>query len=69
MTAIDALAQPDRYPRSSRYDPVWLLGLDMGPNPLWLLEDLAHDLDLRAGMKVLDLGSGRGGGDIGLPGP
>lgn len=32
----------------------------MGPNPLWLLEDLAGDLDLRPGMRVLDLGSGRG---------
>ena len=60
MTAIDELARPDRYPRSSRYDPAWLLDLDMGPNPLWLLEDLARDLDLRPGMQVLDLGSGRG---------
>lgn len=60
MTAIDALARPDRYPRSSQYDAVWLLDLDMGPNPLWLLEDLAQDLDLHSGMKVLDLGSGRG---------
>ena len=41
MTALDDLVRPDRYPRSSRYDPAWLLGLDMGPNPLWLLENLA----------------------------
>ncbi|WP_406330948.1 SAM-dependent methyltransferase [Streptomyces sp. NBC_00203] len=63
MTASDALSalvRPDRYPRSSAYDPAWLLGLDMGPNPLWLLEDLARDLDLRPGMRVLDLGSGKG---------
>ncbi|WP_433342485.1 SAM-dependent methyltransferase [Micromonospora sp. CA-111912] len=60
MTALDQLIRPDRYPRSSRYDPAWLLRLDMGPNPLWLLEDLARDLDLRPGMRVLDLGSGRG---------
>jgi cyclopropane fatty-acyl-phospholipid synthase-like methyltransferase len=59
-SAIDALIRPDRYPRSSGYDPGWLLGLDMGPNPLWLLEDLARDLDLRPGMRVLDLGSGKG---------
>ena len=51
---------PDRYPLSSKYDPAWLLGLDMGPNPLWMLEDLARDLDLRPGMRVLDLGSGKG---------
>ncbi|MEV6399434.1 methyltransferase domain-containing protein [Streptomyces sp. NPDC051907] len=60
MTALNDLVRPDRYPRSSRYDPAWLLGLDMGPNPLWLLEDLAGDLDLRPGMRVLDLGSGKG---------
>ena len=60
MTAIEDLVCPDRYPRSSAYDPSWLLGLDMGPNPLWMLEDLAQDLDLRPGMRVLDLGSGKG---------
>lgn len=54
------LVRPDRYPRSSRYDPAWLLDLDMGPNPLWLLEDLAQNLDLRPGMRILDLGSGKG---------
>ncbi|MFC4120445.1 SAM-dependent methyltransferase [Nonomuraea zeae] len=60
MTALNDLIRPDRYPRSSTYDPAWLLRLDMGPNPLWMLEDLAADLDLRPGMRVLDLGSGRG---------
>ncbi|QFY09179.1 methyltransferase domain-containing protein [Nonomuraea phyllanthi] len=60
MTAVDDLIRPGRYPRSSGYDPRWLLDLDMGPNPLWLLEDLARDLDLRPGMRVLDLGSGKG---------
>ncbi|MBP6878931.1 MAG: methyltransferase domain-containing protein [Phenylobacterium sp.] len=54
------LHQPDRYPLTSKYDAAWLLSLDMGPNPLWLLEDLATDLTLRPGMRVLDLGSGRG---------
>lgn len=60
VTALSDLIRPDRYPRSSRYDPAWLLDLDMGPNPLWLLEDLARDLDLRPGMRILDLGSGKG---------
>jgi SAM-dependent methyltransferase len=48
------------YPRSNTYDADWLLTRDMGPNPLWLLEDLARDLDLKPGMRVLDLGSGKG---------
>ncbi|MFD3333825.1 SAM-dependent methyltransferase [Streptomyces sp. NPDC058700] len=60
MTALNDLVRPDRYPRSSRYDPGWLLNLAMGPNPLWMLEDLAQDLDLRPGMRILDLGSGKG---------
>ncbi len=60
VAALDDLVRPGRYPRASRYDPAWLVRLDMGPNPLWLLEDLCGDLDLRAGMRVLDLGSGRG---------
>ncbi|MDX6364321.1 MAG: hypothetical protein QOC85_3331 [Streptomyces sp.] len=58
VTSLDALVRPDRYPRASGYDPGWLVGLDMGPNPLWLLEDLARDLEPRPGMRVLDLGPG-----------
>ena len=48
------------YPRASTYDPEWLLSLDMGPNPLWLLEDLLGDLEIAPGARVLDLGSGLG---------
>lgn len=64
MTALDALVRPDVYPRASTYDPGWLVRLDMGPNPLWLLEDLLADLSLEPGMRVLDLGSGRGATSI-----
>jgi SAM-dependent methyltransferase len=49
-----------RHPLSSRYDLDWLLDLDMGPNPLWQLEDLLPSLALRPGQRVLDLGSGKG---------
>jgi SAM-dependent methyltransferase len=57
---LERLRRPDRHPRSAAYDPAWVVSLDMGPHPLWLLEDLAQDLDLRPGMRVLDLGSGLG---------
>ena len=60
VPAIDALVRPDRFPLSSRYDPRWLLDLDMGPHPLWQLEEILPALGLRPGMRVLDLGSGRG---------
>lgn len=53
----DRLTLP-RYPRSATYDPQWQVATCMGPNALWLLEDLAEDLDLRPGMRVLDLGCG-----------
>jgi SAM-dependent methyltransferase len=59
VTSLDALHRPE-YPRSSTYDARWLVESDMGPHPLWLLEDLAKDLELKRGMKVLDLGSGKG---------
>lgn len=48
------------YPRASAYDAAWLLSLNMGPNPLWLLEDLLRDVKLDASMRVLDLGCGKG---------
>ncbi len=50
-----------RFPRASQYHPEWMLaGFSGGANPLWLTEWLAEGLDLRPGMKVLDLGCGRG---------
>ncbi len=58
--SIDALRRRDRYPRASKYDPAWVLSLDMGPHPLWQLEDLLPSLALRPGMRVLDLGAGQG---------
>jgi SAM-dependent methyltransferase len=48
-----------RFPRSTAYDPAWLVDGCMGPNPVWLLEWLAERMDLRPGMRVLDLGCGR----------
>ena len=50
----------DRFPRSAKYNPDWLLASISGAaNPLWLTEWLTSALDLRPGMRVLDLGCGR----------
>src|SRR4051794_28571533 len=35
VASLDALNRAE-YPRSSTYDPKWLVESDMGPNPLWL---------------------------------
>jgi SAM-dependent methyltransferase len=50
----------ERFPRASAYHPEWLLaGVGGGANPLWLAEWLSEAIDLRPGMRVLDLGCGR----------
>ncbi len=50
----------DRFPRASRYNPEWVMaGVSGAANPLWITEWLAEALDLRPGMRVLDLGCGR----------
>lgn len=49
----------ERFPRASRYHPEWVLAaVSGGANSLWLTEWLAEALDLRPGMRVLDLGCG-----------
>lgn len=48
----------DRFPRAAAYDPTWVVAHEMGPHVLWLTEFLCEVLDLRAGMRVLDLGCG-----------
>jgi cyclopropane fatty-acyl-phospholipid synthase-like methyltransferase len=60
VSAISALIRPDRYPLSSRYNPRWVIALEMGPHPLWQLEDILPVLALESGSRVLDLGCGRG---------
>jgi cyclopropane fatty-acyl-phospholipid synthase-like methyltransferase len=47
------------FPRSSKYDPHWLMDNCMGPHVLWLAEWLSERLELTPGMRVLDLGCGR----------
>ena len=55
----------ERFPRSSQYHPEWVIAsASGGANPLWLTEWLATALDLRPGMRVLDLGCGRAASSI-----
>ena len=46
------------FPRSNSYDPDWVMDIQMGPNALWLAEWLCNKMDLKPGMRVLDLGCG-----------
>jgi len=55
---LKRLLHHDDYPRSSQYDPEWVIQNEMGPNVLWLTEALCEVMDLRPGMRVLDLGCG-----------
>jgi len=55
----------ERFPRSSAYHPEWVLSaVSGGANSLWLTEWLTGAMDLRPGMRVLDLGCGRGASSI-----
>jgi SAM-dependent methyltransferase len=58
--AADERLFADRFPRASAYHPEWVLaGVSSAANALWLAEWLSEALDLRPGMRVLDLGCGR----------
>jgi SAM-dependent methyltransferase len=58
VTADDRLVS-ERFPRSSNYDPEWIVAsASGGANALWLTEWLADALELRPDMRVLDLGCG-----------
>jgi SAM-dependent methyltransferase len=56
----DQRLRSERFPRADPYNPEWLLaGVSGGAHPLWLTEWLCEALELRSGMRVLDLGCGR----------
>jgi len=50
----------EQFLRASNYDPLWILDNSMGCNVLWLTDFLTQPLDLKPGMRVLDLGCGKG---------
>jgi len=55
----------DRFPRASAYNPEWLAaGVSGAANPLWMTEWLAEGLELKPGMRVLDLGCGRAASSV-----
>ncbi|MCL2357337.1 MAG: methyltransferase domain-containing protein [Defluviitaleaceae bacterium] len=49
-----------KYRRANKYDYNWVAENWMGPNPLYLTEELCENMTLRPGMKVLDMGCGKG---------
>lgn len=54
-----------QFPRASRYNPDWLISaVSGGANSLWLTEWLGEALELRPGMRVLDLGCGSAASSI-----
>lgn len=54
-----ALDMP-QFPMSAKYDAQWIIENQMGPCSLWLLEFLMEKVTLKPGMRVLDMGCGKG---------
>lgn len=59
MDKTQSILFKPEFPRSNAYDPAWVMENQMGPNALWLMEWLCKDMDLKPGMRILDLGCGR----------
>ena len=49
-----------KYPKTEKYDRKWIVDNSMWTNSILLMEELCNNLDLRPGMKVLDMGCGKG---------
>ncbi len=52
------------FPRASKYDRRWVLENSLGENVLYSTEALAKSLELKPGMRVLDLGCGNAASSI-----
>lgn len=65
MTMSIDLLRSDRFPRASKYNPEWMIaGVSGAANSLWMTEWLTEAMVLRPGMRVLDLGCGRGASSV-----
>jgi hypothetical protein len=54
---LDRRLVSERFPRASQYHPDWVIAsASGGAHALWLTEWLTTALDLRPGMRVLDIG-------------
>jgi cyclopropane fatty-acyl-phospholipid synthase-like methyltransferase len=63
--ALDERFVSERFPRAAKYHPDWIAAsVSGGANSLWLTEWLAEAIDLKPGMRVLDLGCGRAASSI-----
>lgn len=63
--ALAELLSSPKFPRTAKYHPEWVLSsVSGGASSLQLTEWLVEGLDLRPGMRVLDLGCGRGASSI-----
>ena len=49
-----------QFPMSAKYDAGWICENQMGPCALWLCEFLMEKMMLKPGMRVLDMGCGKG---------
>lgn len=59
----EIVVHPD-FPRASKYDPQWVFDSGMGWPVVWATEALANVMDLKPGMRVLDLGCGKAASSI-----
>jgi SAM-dependent methyltransferase len=63
--SVDHTLIHERFLRSNNYHPEWVVAsASGGAHSLWLTEWLTTEMDLRPGMRVLDLGCGRASSSI-----
>lgn len=60
MSAHMPVRLKSAFPKATQYDQEWVRQHSMGENVLYNLESLTSVLPLKPGMRVLDLGSGKG---------